>query len=140
MARFRNREAYEAALKRIPASMKAAVQAQGDKEIDGLANAVRRAAPVGGAGDPHPGAIRDSVHVEKPAPLHWRVVIDAKDLKGRFVAKSVEFGHLAANGAHVPPVPFAYPTQRAQAPGARRRMHAAARKAAKAAAPFLQET
>lgn len=132
--RFRNRDAVIAKLKALAPAMIARVQAQGDIEIRTLANAVKAAAPVGTNLERHPGELRDSVHSVRDArPLKWRVVIDAKDLKGRFIARPVEFGHRARNGVHVPPVAFAYPTVRVQAPGIRRRMAKAARDGARAA-------
>lgn len=133
MARFRNRDRVLAALKRVPAVIKAAVQEQGDKEVQGLAEAVQRAAPVGSALEAHPGDLKASIRGERDPrqELKWRVVIDPKDEQGKPYAAHVEFGHRARNGEHVPPVPFAFPTKRAMAPGIRRRMSKAGRQAAK---------
>lgn len=140
MATWRNRGRIEAQLLRIPAAQKARVQAQGDIEARGLANAVRRAAPVGHDLEKHPGELRDSVHPDKgKRELSWRVVIDAADAKGRFIARHVEFGHMDARGGHVPPVPFAYPTLRVEMPAIRRRLARAGREGAIAAAPTLAD-
>lgn len=135
--RFANRDKAIAALKAVPAAMKREVQVQGDTEVTGLANAVRDAAPVGSDLEHTPGALRDSVHGVRDTKqeLKWRVIVDAKDEKGRGIAKHVEFGHLSRDGGHVPPVPFAYPTKRAMARGIRNRLAAAGRRGAKIAAP-----
>jgi hypothetical protein len=135
--RFRNKEKVLAALKRIPAAMKAEVQEQGDKEAAGLAAAVQRAAPATSDLEKHPGELRESVRWSRDdkRELAWRVTVDPKDEHGHGYAKSVEFGHLAKDGAHVAPAPFAYPTKRAMRRGIRSRMAAAGRRGVKKAAP-----
>lgn len=135
MAKWQNREKALAFLKRLPAVMKAEVQAQGDIEVKNLAEAIARAAPVSDL-DPHPGALRESVEGVRDTrqELKWRVNVTARDAKGRFIAKHVEFGHMAKDGTHVPAVPFAYPTARAAASGIKRRLSAAGRRGAKKAA------
>lgn len=138
MGRFRNRDEAIAALKRIPAEMTAELQVQGDTEAAGLAAAIKAAAPVGTDLEHQPGALREATSWDRDTkrPLKWHVRNTARDAKGRFIAKSVEFGHLAADGSHVPPVPFAYPTKRSRARGIKNRMAAAGRRGAKKAAPL----
>lgn len=138
MAKFLNRERVLAQIAKIPAVQKAKVQARGDIENRYLAGKVEAAAPVGTDLEKQPGALRESVHAEPgKRQLAWRVVIDARDAKGSFIAKHVEFGHMAKDGGHVPPVPFAHPTLRVEMPGIHRRMAKAGLEGAREAAPDL---
>jgi hypothetical protein len=133
-AEMLGRKSVTARLKAIPADIQRAVADRLKIEVDDMVSAMRRAAPVGGQGDPHTGALRDSIHAEPASdqPLSYRITADVKDDQGRFVSRYIEFGHRAADGTMVPPRPSFYPTYRARKTGMRRRLSAAARKAIKA--------
>lgn len=133
-ARVLNREKIVARLAKIPPAVKAAVQAQLKTNVDGLVEAMKRAAPVGSDMERNPGELRDSIH-SYPNPqreLSFRIIADAKDVKGRFIGGHVEWGHLTVGGRHVPAVPFFFPTYRAQKKPMRRRLADAARKSFRA--------
>lgn len=120
----KNLERVKRMLARWPARVKDRLDKRLQKEAADLAAAVQRAAPVDETSD-DPGALRDSVHVERgKRELSYFVVVDAKDEQGRPFAKNVETGHRAQDGSHVPARPFAYPTYRARKPGMRRRIRA----------------
>lgn len=118
---LRNLESVKARLARIPDRVKEAVDRRLSTEADDLAGAVQRAAPV------ETGELVASIHAERNPrrDLSYRVIV------GGPAPLSVEFGHRAADGSHVPARPFAYPTARARKPGIRRRTAADARKAFK---------
>lgn len=136
-AKMLNKQSVLDRLKKIPQAVQDAVGVQLKTEVDGLVEAMQRAAPVGGAGDPHPGALRDSIHsYPTPGrPLSYRIIADARDEKGQLVGAHIEFGHIAANGVHVPAKASFFPTYRARKKPMRRRLAAAARKAIKAQFP-----
>jgi hypothetical protein len=121
-------------LRQIPVSVRRAVAAQLATEVDGLAAAMRRAAPVDNATQDADVHLRDSVHAYKTPgrPLSYRIIADAKDGEtGNFIGPHVEAGHKARDGSHVPPRPFFFPTYRARKKGMKRRLSAAGRKAVK---------
>ncbi len=130
-----NKEKVYARLARIPASVKGVVRVQLKQEVDGLVEAIKRAAPVGDGLERQPGELRDSVHSypNQKRDLSLKVIADARDAKGRFIGAHVEFGHMTPGGHHVPAVPFFFPTYRANKRPVRRRLAAAARKAFKSA-------
>lgn len=132
MAKAVGLERILANIARLPAVQKAAVAKQLKVEVDGLAEAQKRAAPV----DPtskHPGELRDSIHAyENPQkPLSYRILADAKDDEGKFIGSNIEAGHRARDGTHVPGRPSFFPTYRARKKGMRRRMTAASKAALK---------
>lgn len=120
-------------LKAIPSEVKSAVAKQLKTEVDDMVAAMRRAAPVGGPDDPHPGALRDSIHSypTPDRPLSYRIIADARDERGHFVGAHIEFGHMAKDGSHVPARPSFWPTYRARKKAMRRRLSAAGRAAIK---------
>ncbi len=85
-----------ARLAKIPAQMKAAAAEQLKTEVDDLVAAQKRAAPVDPA-SPNPGALRDSIHAypNPDRPLSYRIIADAKDAHGKFIAANIEQGHRA---------------------------------------------
>lgn len=57
--------------------------------------------------------------------ISYVVISDAKDAKGRPKAPSVELGHMAPDGTHVPAVPHFYPVVRTVGPKVKRRIASA---------------
>lgn len=131
-AKILNRQKLKARLARIPKAVQLAGFRQLIVEVNGLVDAIKRAAPVDEAAD-NPGHLRDSVHAYRTPgrPLSYRIIADAKDETGGFIGQHVEQGHRTAEGKHVPAEPFFFPTYRARRRGMKRRMSAAARKAVK---------
>lgn len=121
-----------AKFKSIPTAIQVAVGSQLAKEVEDLTEAIQRVAPVDEA-SPDPGLLRSSVHFypNPDRPLSYRVLADAKDKNGDFIGSHVEAGHRTANGEHVAARPFFFPTYRARKKGMKRRISAAATKAAK---------
>lgn len=77
---------------------------------DEMVAAVRAIAPVSGL-TPNPGDLRESVHKESGrGELAVRVVEDATDGKGNFIAPHVEYGHAAKDGSHVAALPHFWPS------------------------------
>jgi hypothetical protein len=131
MAKMLNLEKVLARLRKLPDAMKDAASGELDKQVDGLVQAIRRAAPNSPETD---GAkLRDSVHAYKnpDRPLSYRIIADAKGEDGSFIGSPVEHGHRAKDGTHVPADPFFYPTYRAHRKRIRARTLAASRKALK---------
>lgn len=135
-AKMLNRDKAMAKLAQVPQFVQDAVAYQLEDEVNGLVEADKRAAPVDPTSE-DPGNFQRSIHAyENPdRPLSWRIIVDAKDKRGAFIATSVEQGHKAADGTQVPGRPSFFPTYRARKPGIRRRLAAAARKAAKVMFP-----
>ncbi|MDR3512624.1 MAG: hypothetical protein P4L73_13395 [Caulobacteraceae bacterium] len=133
MASWKNRPKASELFKKLPPILKQAMAVQLKSEVTGLVDAMRRAAPVSDDLEKTPGQFRDSIHeYENPSrELSYRIVADAKDVKGAFIGPHIEFGHLARDGSHVPPKPSFFPTYRAWKRPMRRRMNAAARGAVK---------
>ncbi|MNS07277.1 hypothetical protein D3C72_387150 [compost metagenome] len=77
--------------------------------------------------------VRDHIYVEEGyvGDVSYVVISDAKDARGRPKAPSVELGHKAVNGVHVPPSPSFYPVVRASQKRVKRRITAAMRRAIK---------
>lgn len=139
MASWSGGERVKAILARLPTAVKEAVDRQLATEAKELAEAIKRAAPVGDELEKTPGQLRDSVHAYKAdgRELTYRVLADAKDAKGNFIGPHVEFGHLARDGSHVPPSSFFFPTYRARKKAMKRRINKAGRDAIKAVAGDL---
>lgn len=129
-----NRAKRIAKLRAIPAPIRAAAGKQLTIEVDGLVAAQKRAAPINSDLQETPGSLRDSIHKYKTPgrPLSYRIIADDRDPEtGNFIGPHVEAGHKARDGSHVPRQPFFFPTYRARKKAMRRRLQAAARKAAK---------
>lgn len=82
-----------------------------NESADELVDAIRNAAPSSVL-EPHPGALKASVHKEDGLhDLAVVVVADARDEHGNPYAAHVEFGHrMPGSSVHVPAHPFFYPT------------------------------
>lgn len=131
-------EKLKARLRMIPARVQVAVGTQLAEEVEGLTEAIQRAAPVNSDLEETPGQLRDSVHFypTPDRPLSYRVIADAKDPEtGNFIGPHVEAGHKARDGSQVPRHPFFFPTYRARKKGMQRRLKAAGRKAIQAVFP-----
>lgn len=133
-AKMLNRAKVLAKLRSLPTAVQVGVGSQLAKEAEDLTEAIQRAAPVDD-GSRQPGELRDSVHFypTPDRPLSYRVIADAKDENGDFIGSHVEAGHRTEGGEHVPGKPFFFPTYRARKKGIKRRVSAAATKAAKTA-------
>lgn len=126
------RQRLKARLARLPKAIKDAGSRQLIVEVNGLVDAMRRAAPVDETAA-NPGAFRDSIHAYRnpDRPLSYRIIADAKDEDGQFIGGHIEHGHRAKDGTHVPAQPSFFPTYRARKRGMKRRVTAAARKVVK---------
>jgi hypothetical protein len=106
-------EALQAKIAALPSALVEELKPAIDKAAEDFASKVRAVTPVSELGE-HPGALRDSVHVEPGrSELSRAVVVDAKATKGKDAGKPfaahVEYGHKAGDGKHVPPKPFFWP-------------------------------
>lgn len=111
----------------VTRNLKAVFNAGADRLVDTLHHAL----PIDEM-DPHPGALRASAHkAPGSTPLSVKVVVDARDAKGRFYAKHVEHGHKTKSGAHIAAKPAFYPAVREEKKRVRREAAAAVRKAVK---------
>lgn len=153
MAEMKNLDRVLARLQRIPQEVRAAVEAQLEKEADDMLAAIQRVVPV------DTGNLRKSIRKEKGhRPLSWRIRaggplttvkvrkgVRDRDFakaaksggnKGEFdYARGVEFGHLAEDGTFVPAKPYFWPIYRARKKAIRRRLAAAAKKPLKTLFP-----
>lgn len=148
-ARWVNKDKILARLRRLPPAVTDAVRAELKVQVDALAEAMRRAAPVGATGNlrksilVRPGSRPISYVVEAGGVLTTvkvRKGVSDRDFaralqsggnRGEFdYARGVEFGHMTPAGGHVPANPFFYPTYRAR----KKPIQAALRKAAREAA------
>lgn len=122
-----------AKLRRVPQVAQNSVYGQLKTETGGMVDAMKRAAPVGGTDDPHPGQFRDSIHsyANPNRPLSFVIIADAKDQDGKFIGSNIEAGHRTKDGKHVAGRPSFWPTYRARKKPAKRRIAAAGRKAIK---------
>lgn len=129
MATMRGAAALEARWKRLPDAVRHAAQQGLESEVDALVDAEKRAAPVSEL-ETNPGQLRESIEAyDTPGrPLSKRVIVGARDSKGRLFGRYVEFGHTAADGRYVPASPWFFPTYRARRKALRRRILAPARK------------
>lgn len=139
-------------LKKLPELAKAELAKGLDASADDLVTNIKAIAPVSDL-EPHPGALKASVH--KTAGRHELsrfVIVDAKDAKGRGYAPHVEFGHMVGKRpsgdgvrkrgkitgdtrAHVRAEPFFYPAIKRRKPAIRSRMSRAGSKAVQASGP-----
>ena len=117
-------------LERLPAAVKDALEAPLNREVEDLVSALKRAAPVSDLED-HPGQLRDSIqdYPNPSRPLSFRIIVGARDSKGRLFGRYVEFGHTSKSGRYVPAAPFFFPTYRARKKAMQRRILAPARQA-----------
>lgn len=128
-----NVAAVKARFNRVPAAVRAALEPVLKKEVEDLVAAQQRAAPVGGVDDPTPGKFRDSIHSYPTPnrPLSFRIIADARDIKGEFVASHIEYGHRSVGGGHVHARPSFWPTYRARRKMMRNHLNKASRDAIK---------
>lgn len=100
---------------RMSAEIQEAVEYGLKKEVDEMVDAIKRAAPVSDF-ESRPGELRDSVtaYPVRGRPASWRIIVKARDKKGRYYGSYVEFGHNTADGKRVPAQPFFWPTYRAR--------------------------
>jgi HK97 gp10 family phage protein len=132
MAKMLGLEAVLARLEKIPREVRAAVEEQIEKEVADLVAAEKRAAPASHL-EAHPGQLRDSIEAypSPDNPLRRRIIVGARDAKGRLFGSYVEFGHTSPDGSYTPARPFFWPTYRSRAKGIRRRIASAATRAFK---------
>ncbi len=122
----------EALLNQIPDRIIAETQTALNEGADDLVGLIKAAAPVSEL-EGHPGELRDSVHkAEGHHALQVLVVEDAGLDRGDPYAAHVEYGHKAKNGAHVPAVPFFWPSVRVARRKLQNRIAAAVRRAVRA--------
>lgn len=129
MARMTNLERRIARMNSLPAQIQAAVEDQLKVEVDDMVAAMKRAAPVS-AFEQRSGELRDSItaYPVQGRPASWRIIVKARDEKGRYYGSYVEFGHNKPDGSRVPADPFFWPTYRARKRGLRARILRPARK------------
>lgn len=104
-----------AKLQRRFAALPAAIERPLSQAVErGVARLVATAKLAAPDNELTPAAVlRASIHAEPGAtPIERRVIVDARDEKGQYIAKHVEFGHLAADGSHVAARPFFWPAYR----------------------------
>lgn len=130
-AKLLRKEATLKKLRRIPEAVQEAAAGPLEAAAESLVQAFKRACPIdAGVKDGHkPGELRDSIEKYKneDRPLSWRIIVGAKDKKGWFWGRNVEFGH-----GDAAPRPWFWPTYRAQKKPIRTKMYAVVRKALKA--------
>jgi hypothetical protein len=127
--RVANLAQIQAKLARLPVAAQQALQSTLKTEVDELVSAMKRAAP----NDPETqGAnFRDSIHAY-PNPdraISYRIIADAKDEDGKFIASNIEHGHRARDGSPVAARPSFFPTYRARKTPMQRKLSKAARAA-----------
>jgi len=129
MAKMSNLERRIARMNAFPAEVQAALEAQLEKEVHSMVAAMKRAAPVSDFED-QPGELRYSITAYRVPgrPAAWRIIVGARDKKGRLYGSYVEFGHNKADGSRAPASPFFWPTYRARQKRLRGRILAPARK------------
>jgi HK97 gp10 family phage protein len=129
MAKVTNLERRIARMNAFPAEVQAAVEEGVKAEVDRLVAAMKRAAPVSEL-ENQPGELRDSItaYPVEGRPASWRIIVKARDKKGRYYGRYVEFGHTSKDGSYVPAQPFFFPTYRAREKGRSARILRSARK------------
>lgn len=98
----------------IPRHVKDKLAPELERGVQGVVEAMQRAAPVSQDPAGVPDHLRDSIH-KYPNPdreLSFRILADAKDDQGRFIGAPVEHGHRTPEGGHVSGRPFFFPTWR----------------------------
>lgn len=127
-AKFANREKWLAKIAGVADVIRPIAEQSLDVGTDDLVGALQRAAPLdNGEHDPHPGALKASVHKYAAGPLIFRIIADARDRAGRMYGRWVEFGHGAAG-----PRPWWFPTYRAWKKPFRTKLYADVRRGLKA--------
>jgi hypothetical protein len=113
-AKFVNRDKILARFAKMPASVQATAGSTLKVQVDDLLAALKRAAPVSPL-EGTPGELRDTIEVyaNESRVLSFRIIAAAKDSKGRFYGRYVEFGHTAADGVFIAAQPFWFSTYRA---------------------------
>lgn len=140
----RNLERTLARLRAIPDRVRAAAGVALENEVRDLVEAEKRVCPRSLDDHGEPSHLADSIHYQAPrssrfgglnghSVLSFVMIADARDSKGRLIGASVEHGHIAANGTHVPGAHFWFAVYRARKRAMRRRLLAATRRAFKAA-------
>lgn len=129
-ATIQGKAALLAKFPRITPAVIAAVSPVMEDEVEQMRAAIARAAPVleRPSKERSAGELRASIrkYPNPGRPLSWRIIAGAMDRASRLWARFVEFGHGNAG-----PMPFFFPTYRAQKKRLRARAYAAARKALK---------
>jgi len=145
VAEWRGLDRALARMARLPAQVREEVEKALDDEIEDLAAAMRRAAPV------KSGTLRRTIRTGRGKRPLSRIVtmggpetrvkvrrgVSDRDFarakarggsRGEYdYSRAVEFGHLTVDGKRVPGQPFFWPTYRARRKAMRRRIYAAAR-------------
>jgi hypothetical protein len=119
-----------AKLRKLPDSLKAAAKAANEQCADDFMSAVRRVVPRGGK-DPGQLARTLAKGPGKKSPLSVQVSIGGPEAP---YAAHLEFGHLTAEGVHVPAVRFWFPVLRVNRKRYKSIRNRAANKALKALA------
>jgi hypothetical protein len=109
---IRNLDKVQAMIASIPDRVVAQVGPAVRKGAEGFVASAKEICPIAPEFEPHPGALRDSGHLEAGAigALSATAVFDAKADNGAGYAAHVEYGHRARDGGHVPAKPFFWPT------------------------------
>lgn len=136
-AQFVNKARILGRLRAMPPVVQASAGEALKKAVDELVAALKRAAPVGTEFEKTPGELRDHIEVfaNGARVLSFRIIAAAKDEKGRYYGRYVEFGHTTPDGAFVPAHPFWFATYRAWKRGMVRQVRAAVRTRLKAEFP-----
>lgn len=125
MAKIKNTLAVRQALfDALPEAVQKALMEGLDAEVADLVDSLKQAAPVSDL-EERPGELRDSIRAY-PTPgrvASYRIIVGAKDKKGRYYGSYVEFGHNKPDGSRAQAQPFFWPIYRARKrSGMRRRM------------------
>lgn len=114
-AKVANRERILARMRAMPAGVEAEARQVLKVTVDELQAALKRAAPVGSEFEKTPGELRDHIEVyeNNQRVLSFRIIAAAKDEKGRYYGRYVEFGHTTPDGRFVAAQPFWFSTYRA---------------------------
>ena len=131
-----NLERTLARIRAIPAHVQAAAVAALENEMKALVEAEKRVCPRGDDARGSPAHLADSIRYYRAGTgaagretLKFIMIADAKDSHGRLIGASVEHGHIAANGTHVPGAHFWFAVYRARKRAMRRRLLAATKRA-----------
>lgn len=124
---IKGKAALLAKFPRITPEVEAAIAPIMEDEVEHMRSAISRAAPVlhRPSKERTPGQLAASIqkYPNPSRPLSWRIIAGARDAASRLWARYVEFGHGEAG-----PMPFFFPTYRANKKRLRTRAYAAARK------------
>lgn len=125
-------ERMSARVNAIPAAVRERVQTALRQGAADIVATLRAVAPVSEL-DSHPGELRENIHAEDGPLISVDVMVDPPGKDGKGYAPHVEYGHVAANGTHVPAQPFFWPTLRTRRRAMRNKINTASRNAIKAA-------